>query len=75
MNLTMENLINFKSKCDHTDKLALYMKNCYLSPEVISEAIDCLNKKIISKSIGLDELNSADKMLLLIIEAQDGFHF
>lgn len=75
MSLTIENMVNFKSNCDHTDKIAMYMNSCYLSPKVISEAIECLNKKVISSSIGLDTLNPADKMLFLIIEAQNGFHF
>jgi len=72
--LTIENLKTFKEKCENTDKI-LRFTDCYLDPETIKEGLESLIAKINFTSMGIEELTPSDRLLLMLINAQRGFHF
>jgi hypothetical protein len=73
--LTMEKLYSFKEKCDTTECEAIHMKGAYVDPKVIGEGINSIMSKINCATLGIDELNAADRLLLTLLEAQDGYNF
>ena len=73
-NLTIEDITAFKDKCENTDKLIRF-SDCYLDPEVIKKGLDQLILKINFTAMGFDNLNDADKLLLMLINAQKGINF
>ena len=75
--LTIEDINTFKERCEcieNTDKVIRFT-DCYLDPITIKEGLKCLIKKINLTSVGIQELNASDKLLLTLIDAQKGIHF
>ena len=74
MAITMEDLNELEDYCNFLgDAKIIHFKDVYIEPKMISSAISILKNKVHMATIGIDQLDDADQMLLYLIQEQKGY--
>jgi hypothetical protein len=73
--LKIEEIEEFRNNCEKSEKIVRRFTDVYVDMDIAERGLQCIINKVNNASVGLDVLDDADRLLLVLIDGQQGINF